>query len=316
MAWWYDPQPMSLLDLSILAENVLSLNRMLHDAIANDDAYSFADRAQELIQLSDYVGVWPLICEIPGGPTVFAELAAVSPAPTEWQGTHGSSVHDLMFTVAYDHSMATLSAVIDEIIACDDPEISESPPESELDARAEFFQRGGRSVQESEMVKFFPLIKEKLARLPKFSKEEEKAYSAQLVQESSRVSVQRYRLRSPAVQEPAHDEIQSSEGRAHAGTAQPSSPPPRGTPHVSVERGRGKITVDGEEYDANPEWCSIVQALIDAEGRYVTGPEMQKLPGCKGRKIWKVIQNIEQVIPTIKPYLRHEGNKGYRLLSG
>jgi biotin operon repressor len=91
---------------------------------------------------------------------------------------------------------------------------------------------------------------------------------------------------------------------------------PQSGQHVTVDHGGSKIFVDEVSHDAELEWCSIVQSLIDASGDYVTGPEMRSLRGCRGKKIWKVVQELEEAIPTIKPYLRHEGNKGYRLLNG
>jgi len=87
-------------------------------------------------------------------------------------------------------------------------------------------------------------------------------------------------------------------------------------PHVHVDHGHSKISVDGQEHDAELRWCSIVQALIDAEGTHVTGPQMGKLRGCRGMKPWKEIKALEKAIPGIEPYLLHEGNKGYRLLNG
>jgi hypothetical protein len=87
-------------------------------------------------------------------------------------------------------------------------------------------------------------------------------------------------------------------------------------PHVSIGQKRGKIRVNGKEYAAKPEWCSVVESLIKADGHYVTGPTMQQLPGCKGKQIWKVIKDLEGHIPVIKPYLKHKGNKGYPLLNG
>jgi hypothetical protein len=83
---------------------------------------------------------------------------------------------------------------------------------------------------------------------------------------------------------------------------------------VAVELKRGVIWVDGIEYSADAQHCQIVKALIDAEGGYVTGPKMNELPVCHGKKIAREIANIEKKIPALKKYLRHEGNKGYRLL--
>jgi len=89
-----------------------------------------------------------------------------------------------------------------------------------------------------------------------------------------------------------------------------------GDSHVSVDHGRSKIVVDGKEHDAELEWCSVLQALVDAEGEWRTGPQMKTLRGCKGKKIWKVLKALESAIPSIKSYLKHGGNRGYRLLNG
>jgi biotin operon repressor len=69
-------------------------------------------------------------------------------------------------------------------------------------------------------------------------------------------------------------------------------------------------------HKAQPSECEIVRTLVEAAGQYVTGPELQHGPGCKGKKIWKVIKGVETAIPEITKYLEHGGNKGYRLLQG
>lgn len=92
--------------------------------------------------------------------------------------------------------------------------------------------------------------------------------------------------------------------------------PPPPDHSVTVDHERSKIIVDGEKHDAKLEWCSIIRALIDADTNYVTGPDMRELRGCKGKKIWKEIKELEQAIPSLKSYLKHEGNRGWRLLKG
>lgn len=79
---------------------------------------------------------------------------------------------------------------------------------------------------------------------------------------------------------------------------------------VFADRVRGEIVVDGESHQAEPHYCVIVEALLDAQGLYVTGPAMLKLAGCRGKKISREIAAIERKIPVLKKYLRHEGNKG------
>jgi hypothetical protein len=90
------------------------------------------------------------------------------------------------------------------------------------------------------------------------------------------------------------------------------SPPE--TTRVAVNTEKGLIIVDDTEHPAAAHHCQIVQALVDAAGLNVTGPEMDNLPGCKGKKISREIANLEKSIPALKSHLLHEGNKGYRLI--
>jgi len=84
-------------------------------------------------------------------------------------------------------------------------------------------------------------------------------------------------------------------------------------PRLSTDTSKGLIVVDGRQYDMEPHHCRIVKALIDARGLYVTGPNMQKLKGCKGKKISREIGRIEKLIPALKKCILHGGNKGYRI---
>ncbi len=81
--------------------------------------------------------------------------------------------------------------------------------------------------------------------------------------------------------------------------------------YADVER--GVIVVDGVEHEADAHHCKIVKALVDANGLNVTGPEINNLPGCHGKKISREIANLEKHIPALKKYLKHDGNKGYRI---
>ena len=83
---------------------------------------------------------------------------------------------------------------------------------------------------------------------------------------------------------------------------------------VTVDVQAGKIFVDGVEHEAAAHHCQIVQALLEAEGLYVTGPEMTNLPSCQGKNISREIKNLEAEIPAIKAHLLHEGPRGYRLV--
>jgi len=83
---------------------------------------------------------------------------------------------------------------------------------------------------------------------------------------------------------------------------------------VSADPKRSQIRVGNDIFQVNLPWVSIIGALIDADGQHVTGPQMQQLPGCHGKKISKVIREMEKVIVGLKGRLLHEGRNGYRLL--
>ena len=83
---------------------------------------------------------------------------------------------------------------------------------------------------------------------------------------------------------------------------------------VSVEK--GVICVGGTEHSAQAHHCQIIKALIDAAGLNVTGPQMNDLPGCHGKKISREISHLEKQIPALEKYLSHDGNKGYRIVQG
>ena len=84
--------------------------------------------------------------------------------------------------------------------------------------------------------------------------------------------------------------------------------------YVSASVQRGVIIVGKSEHHAPAHHCQIVQALANAEGDYVTGPTMTELPGCAGKKISREIASLEKAIPSLKSYLKHEGNRGYRMV--
>ena len=85
---------------------------------------------------------------------------------------------------------------------------------------------------------------------------------------------------------------------------------------VTADVRRGIITVNGVEHSAPAHHCQIVKALLDAEGLNVTGPEMDERPGCRGKKFSREIKNLEKKMPALMKYIIHDGNKGYRLVSG
>ena len=83
---------------------------------------------------------------------------------------------------------------------------------------------------------------------------------------------------------------------------------------VSVDVLAGKIRVDDQDYDAPPHHCRMIKALLDAEGDYVTGPEMEDLPNCRGEKFSREFDNLVRRIPAIETYLRRRDTRGYRLV--
>lgn len=85
-------------------------------------------------------------------------------------------------------------------------------------------------------------------------------------------------------------------------------------PVVAANVQAGKVTVEGCDYEAAAHHCQIIRALVDAGGLNVTGPQLDTLPGCKGKKFDREIKAIEKEIPAIKRYLIHDGKKGYRIV--
>jgi hypothetical protein len=87
-------------------------------------------------------------------------------------------------------------------------------------------------------------------------------------------------------------------------------------PRLSVEISRRRAVVDGEEYEVEPHEAQMLNALINAKEDqewWVTGPQMQDLPACKGKKPSRELQKLEAKIPALKDIIKHGGNKGYRL---
>ena len=83
---------------------------------------------------------------------------------------------------------------------------------------------------------------------------------------------------------------------------------------VAADIQRGMIIVDGQPHRATAHHCQIVAKLVDAEGLYVTGLELNALPCCHGKKISREMNAIEKAVPAIKKYLKREGAKGYRII--
>jgi hypothetical protein len=77
---------------------------------------------------------------------------------------------------------------------------------------------------------------------------------------------------------------------------------------------RGVIMVDGIEHHVAAHHCQIVNALVEEKGLYRTGPQLNELSGCRGKKISRELSALEKQIPSLCKYLKHEGNKGYRIV--
>ncbi|MCX7424737.1 MAG: hypothetical protein NTW96_03780 [Planctomycetia bacterium] len=85
--------------------------------------------------------------------------------------------------------------------------------------------------------------------------------------------------------------------------------------NVNANVQRSVIVVEDEEHEAAAHHCQIIKALVEANGLNRTGPWMNKrLPGCRGKKISREIANLEEQIPALRKYLKHDGNKGYRIV--
>jgi len=85
-------------------------------------------------------------------------------------------------------------------------------------------------------------------------------------------------------------------------------------PGVRVDRAAGQVLVNGAPYPAEPWELSIVQALLDADGDYVTGPDLQNLAGCHGKKIWLVVKGLKARIPALDGCLAGQRRNGFRLI--
>ena len=84
---------------------------------------------------------------------------------------------------------------------------------------------------------------------------------------------------------------------------------------VSASTSRGRISVDGTEYDAEPHWCTILEKLAAQNGEYMTYKKFNSLPGCNGKNWYRELKTLREKIPAIKEYLITEPGKGTRLLS-
>lgn len=84
---------------------------------------------------------------------------------------------------------------------------------------------------------------------------------------------------------------------------------------LKVDLARGVITLDGVEYRAEPHHIAAVQALLDAGGRYVTGPELHLVRGCGGKKWSREFAKLKEAIPPLADRILSDGPKGYRIVN-
>ena len=89
---------------------------------------------------------------------------------------------------------------------------------------------------------------------------------------------------------------------------------PKHNQRILVDIARGRITVDGTEYPAKAHWCSVVQALINEGGHYLTGDQLHDLHGCAGKKWSREFANLKEAIPPLADRILSDGRNGYRIV--
>lgn len=95
--------------------------------------------------------------------------------------------------------------------------------------------------------------------------------------------------------------------------AAPPCPRRKGA-QITVDISRGTITVDGEEYPAEPHQCAAVEALLAEGGRNLTGPELAGLHGCAGKNWTREFRRLKEAIPPLADRILSDNRKGYRLV--
>ncbi len=83
---------------------------------------------------------------------------------------------------------------------------------------------------------------------------------------------------------------------------------------ITVDIARGTVTVDGQDYPAEPHHCAVVQALINEGGRNITSSQLSELHGCAGKNWTREFKTIKDKIPALADRIKSDGNKGYRIL--
>jgi hypothetical protein len=83
---------------------------------------------------------------------------------------------------------------------------------------------------------------------------------------------------------------------------------------VAADIRRGVITVNGQDYPAEPHHCRWVEELLHAEGDYVSGEILRGLPACAGKKVSREMTNLKAKVPPLADRIKGEKGKGYRLV--
>ncbi|MGI6417330.1 MAG: hypothetical protein ACOX1P_16840 [Thermoguttaceae bacterium] len=90
--------------------------------------------------------------------------------------------------------------------------------------------------------------------------------------------------------------------------------PPNPGAKITVDIACGTITVDGEEYAAEPHQCTAIKALLAEGGRNMTGPELSGLHGCAGKNWTREFRRLKEAIPPLADRILSDNRKGYRLV--
>ena len=83
---------------------------------------------------------------------------------------------------------------------------------------------------------------------------------------------------------------------------------------VDVQRSR--VLLDGAEFDVAPHHAEILAALLAAKQSgdwWVTGPQMRKLCGCRGKNLPREIKRLKASVPALECWISSGGTNGYRL---
>jgi hypothetical protein len=85
---------------------------------------------------------------------------------------------------------------------------------------------------------------------------------------------------------------------------------------LSVDVYANTVTVSRETYNIEPHHAQMLNALVEAAESgdwWVTGPQMQDLPGCHGKQISREIRKLKKQVPPLEQFITSQAPKGYRL---